>query len=258
MLSFVAHFLPYASVAVFVAGMAWRNWDWLSRPVLMPLALREGPSGPGSRAAATAWELAFFPSLFRGDRRLWLAAWAMHAALALILVGHVFGIATLATQFTWLGLSVDASERLSMSIGRTAGLLLALALLALLIRRGWSPVARRLSRPGEYFDLALLLAIAVSGLAMRSTRAGTDLVDVRAYLAGLAMFRPAPFPHDALFLLHFLLVNALLLYFPFSKLVHLSGAVVARWLLLEPAPSYPTPAGARGPTALLGDGRKGP
>src|SRR5208282_4988532 len=91
--------VPYACWAVFILGMAWRTGSWLRRPVPVSLTLLPGPTSLGGRAAAMASELLGFRSLWRGDRRLWAAAWLAHVALAVVLAGHVAGIATLACQF---------------------------------------------------------------------------------------------------------------------------------------------------------------
>lgn len=256
MVHFLAYLLPYLAAAVFVIGMAWRTRDWLKRPAAMPLALEEAGSSAARRAVVVIRELALFPTLFRGDRWLWLAAWTTHAAGLLILIGHVLGIGTLGTQFTWTGLSAAASVHLSVACGRFAGTVFIAGLLALFVRRFMIPEVKRLSRPADTFDLAMLLAIAASGLAMRSTAAGADLAAVRAYLAGLATLHPAPLPDEPLFLIHFTLVNALLVYFPFSKLVHLTGAIVGRALIVEPAPTYPTPTGRPRQTAPFRAGRE--
>jgi nitrate reductase gamma subunit len=42
-------------------------------------------------------------------------------------------------------------------------------------------------------------------------------------MLGLARLHPQPVPADPWFLLHFSLVLALLVYFPFSKLMHAGG-----------------------------------
>ena len=239
--------LPYLAAAVFLVGIAWRTLSWLRRPVLYPLTLVETADCPVCRAASVAGELVLFRSLLRSDRRLWFWAWAMHASLALILGGHVVGIAALTHQFTWLGTSPQTSERTSLVSGVLLGLVLVASLLALLDRRLTVPEVKRLSRPAEYFDLGLLLAVALTGLAMRAGMTHADLAAIRGYLGGLLSLRPSLPPVLPLFLVHFGLFNALLLYFPFSKLVHLTGALVSRALLVQPAPTYPTPGGGDAP-----------
>jgi hypothetical protein len=52
---------------------------------------------------------------------------------------------------------------------------------------------------------------------------------------------PVPLPHNPVFVSHFLLLNLLLLKFPFSLLAHLAGFFVNRLMLAEAAPVYPAP-----------------
>jgi nitrate reductase gamma subunit len=235
--------LPYLAVAMFLIGMALRTWNWLRKPVPFQLTLFPAQHGVVSQAAAVAKELLLFQGLYRGDRRLWCWAWLMHVALAAIILGHVVGIAFVSRQFTYLGASPATSKALSLTFGVIFGLLFVLSVLALCYRRTTIPEVKRLSDPADYFDLALLLAIAVTGLHMRLTTPEVDPVAVRTYLWGLLTFRPVAIPTAWIFVSHFALVNVLLMYFPFSKLVHLTGGVVSRALLVQSAPRYPTPPG---------------
>lgn len=241
--SLVERWLPYAAAAVFVIGMGWRVGRWLRTPVPFPLPLQPAARGAACRAGNVAWELCFFPSLYRGDRWLWLWAWLMHASLAAILMGHMLGIGLEGQHFVCLGFSAAASACLSQVLGTAAGALFTLALLMLLVRRIRHPVARRLSTPRDYFDLALLLGISLSGLWLRLSPQPVDTASVRSYLAGLALLQPQPVPRHGGFVLHWVLVNGCLLYFPFSKLVHLAGSMVARGLLVQPAPRLPAAQG---------------
>jgi nitrate reductase gamma subunit len=74
----------------------------------------------------------------------------------------------------------------------------------------------------DYFALALLGGIAATGILM-SYWAKVYLVDVKAFMLGLLTLHPAAPPRHPLFLIHFLLVTTLMLYFPFSKLLHAGG-----------------------------------
>jgi nitrate reductase gamma subunit len=141
--------------------------------------------------------------------------------------------------------------------GVAAGLVF-VACLLLLARRRWAiPELRRLSRPGDYFLLGLLVGVAGTGLWLRCTATPTDLAAARSYLGGLLSLRPGALPQPVLFVLHLTLVNVLLSWFPFSKLVHLAGGIIARSLLVRPAPIYPTPAGAAPSGGLhAGGGRR--
>ena len=235
--------LPYLAFAVFAGGLAWRVGAWLRRPVPVSLTLSPGVSGTGMRLIDMARELALFRSIWASDRRLWFSAWPMHASLVVILAGHVAGIATAGEQFCLLGVSPRTSRLLSHGLGDLAGLIFAVTLAALWLRRLAIPELRRLSDPADHFALALLAGIAASGMLLRFPAVGLDLAAVQAYLAGLVTFRPGPIPPNGVFLLHFTLVILLLVYFPFSKLLHGIGGVVNRAMLTQSPPAYPTPPG---------------
>ena len=79
-----------------------------------------------------------------------------------------------------------------------------------------------MSNVPDYFALVLLGAIAGTGI-MVSYWALAYLVDVKAFTIGLMTLRPVPPPKHPLFLVHFTLVLVLMIYFPFSKLLHAGG-----------------------------------
>jgi len=68
----------------------------------------------------------------------------------------------------------------------------------------------------------LLGSIAGTGL-MVSYWLHVNLVDVKGYILGLMTLHPVEVPRHPLFLLHLLFVLLLMLYFPFSKLLHAGG-----------------------------------
>jgi nitrate reductase gamma subunit len=243
MLFFIGQVFPYIAAGVFIVGMAWRIGTWLKAPVPFQLTLFPAPSSTVGRVAAVGEELLMFTSLRRGDKGLWLWAWLMHVSLAMIIVGHIVGIYFLTHQFTMIGLSPAESSRLSALLGLIAGGVFFVSLLVLFYRRTAIPEVKRLSDPADYFDIMLLLAIVVSGMHMRVTSIEVDLPAIRTYLGALLAFRPIPIPHEWVFVSHYFLVNVLLLYFPFSNLVHLAGFIVNRAILVEAPPVYPTPSG---------------
>ena len=95
-------------------------------------------------------------------------------------------------------------------------------LAGLLVRRIAVPRVRYISAPSDYLMLLLLLALALSGLAMKYV-APTDVVAVKAFMVGLLTFSWQPLPADGVLLLHLSLVVVLMLIFPFSKLLHAPG-----------------------------------
>ncbi|HMM20272.1 MAG TPA: respiratory nitrate reductase subunit gamma [Selenomonadales bacterium] len=243
MLFFVGQVLPYIAGAVFLVGVACRIASWCKAPVPFQLTLFPAPRSGAGRIAAMGGELLLFRSLYKSDRSLWLWVWLFHVSLAVVIGGHVVGIYFLMNQFTLIGLSAAASQALSAALGTAFGLLLLAALLALFYRRLADPEVKRLSDPADFIDLLLLLAVAVTGNHMRLLAVHTDLPAIKAYMGGLLTLSPTPIPENGIFIAHFLLVNLLLIYFPFSKMLHFAGFLINRTMLTEAPPVYPTPAG---------------
>ena len=82
---------------------------------------------------------------------------------------------------------------------------------------------REISAPADYFALFLLLAIVMTGNAMRFL-GHFDLAQSRQYFASLMMLQwPVAVPENGWFLAHLFLGQMLLLYMPFSKIMHFGG-----------------------------------
>ena len=243
MLYFIGQVLPYIAGSIFLIGVVYRVMSWLKAPVPFQLTLFPAPKDGAGRVAAVATEIVFLKSLYKNDKSLWLWVWLLHVSLALVLGGHVVGIYYLMNQFTLIGLTPQASQALSSVLGTTAGIVLMVALIVLFWRRISDPEVKRLSDPADYFDVLLILAIVITGNHMRLPNVHVDLPAIKAYIGGLLTLQPTPIPENLVFITHFLLVNILLIYFPFSKLMHVAGFFVNRAMLVEAAPVYPTPAG---------------
>lgn len=234
---------PYTAWSVFVSGTILRIVGWLKTPVPFHVTLFPAPVSTADRIATIASDFLLCSTLFREDKALWLRVWVFHLSLALIIAGHVVGIFFLRDQFVLVGLSPAASQFLSKLLGGISGIVMVLSLGALIIGRIVNPLVRKLSAPEDFFTLLLLIAIAVSGILLYLPGFHVDLPAVRAYMGGLIYFRETSLPHSSIFVLHFLLVNLLLLYFPFSRLLHSAGYFVNRAMLTEDPPTYPTSPG---------------
>jgi nitrate reductase gamma subunit len=238
MLFFIGQVLPYIAAAVFVIGTCLRVAVWLKAPVPFPLTLFPAANTNTGRMLLIGREILFFDSLRRGDKWLWLWAWLLHISLVFIIIGHIAGIYYLTKQFTLIGFSAETSSVLSGWLGTIFGMVFLAALLVLFYRRLTIPEVKRLSDPADYFILGLLLAIVVTGMYMRLA-SDVDLPAVRAFMAGLFTLHPVPIPKHWVFISHFALVNILLLYFPFSKLIHMVGIIINRAMITELPPVYP-------------------
>jgi nitrate reductase gamma subunit len=131
------------------------------------------------------------------------------------------------------------------TIGLWAGCVFGLATLYLFVRRLALPRPLYLSGWPDYVVLALVGAIAASGLLLRYW-AHVYVVDVKAFMIGLLTLHPVPPPQHPLFLIHFLLALALLVYLPFSKLLHAGGVFFSPtlnqpWEVQMPGKRYANP-----------------
>ena len=102
------------------------------------------------------------------------------------------------------------------------GLAMVAGLAALFARRIVVERVRYVSGPSDYLMLALILAIGLSGLTLNLV-ARTDIVATKAFFLGLMVFDWKPLPADPALLVHLALVAALMIVFPFSKLLHAPG-----------------------------------
>lgn len=240
---FIEHIFPYVSAAIFLGGIAHKLHQWLTVPSPFPTTIFPAPGSPSARLSVFLKEILLFNNLYRHSRLLWLFSWTMHLSLGLIIVGHIAGIYFLGEQFTLLGISKEGSLALSNFLGMAAGTVLVFSLLGLIGRRLSDKEARATSVPSNYFDLVLLTGIALTGIFLRLSITAPELELIREYLAGLILFRPASIPDSPWFFWHFMLLNILMMYLPYSKLRHWLGGWIVRLMLTEPPPEYPTPAG---------------
>lgn len=212
----VGAILPPIAVAVFLGGMAYRLYAWKNR-AYPKMTLYPAPEKASFTSVIKA--TFFFPGLFRGDMSLWVMSWVFHAVLALILVGHVRVFMDFPALWAALGINADA---MSATIGGAAGIIIMITLLLLIVRRFGAERVREISGAGDYLALLLLMAVILTGNAMRFfTHLELDVT--RTYFAGLVTLSAAKFPADGWFLAHFFFVQLLMMYIPFSKILHFGG-----------------------------------
>jgi nitrate reductase gamma subunit len=204
--------LFYAATAMLVVGTALKIRSYARTPAPLKIPTTPAPISNRGVAVRLAREVVLFESLFKASRWTWLFGWMFHVALALVLLRH----ARYFQQPVWT--VVEAAQ----FIGTYAGFALVTGLAGLWARRRWVDRVRYISTPSDHLHLALLLAIGLSGLAMRFV-AHTDIVALKAFMLGLMRLDVQPLPNDPLLLLHLTLVALLMIIFPISKLLHAPG-----------------------------------
>ncbi len=204
--------LFYLAAAVLVAGVGVRIYGYARTPAPLKIPTTPAPTTRTGAALRVGREVVLFESLFKASLLTWLFGWTFHVALAAVLVRHL----------RYFLQPVPAWVALVQPIALYTGLAMALALVALWARRVLVDRVRYISTPSDHLMLALLLAIALSGLAMK-TLAHTDIVAVKSYFLGLLSFELRPLPADPLLAVHLALVATLAIVFPFSKLLHAPG-----------------------------------
>jgi nitrate reductase gamma subunit len=157
-------------------------------------------------------EVVLFESLFKANKWIWLFGWIFHAALAVVLLRHL----------RYFILPVWEWVALIQPFGAYAGLAMVAGLLGLWARRLLVPRIRYISAPSDHLMLALLVGIAVSGLLMKFVD-HTDIVALKSFFLGLMFLDWQPMPADPVLLVHLALVAALMIVFPYSKLLHAPG-----------------------------------
>ncbi len=202
----------YAATVVLVGGLALRVYQYATTPAPLKIATTPAPTTKPGAAFRVLREVVVFESLFKSNKWIWVFGWAFHAALALVLLRHVRYF----TEPVWLVVA------LAQPFGIYAGFAMVAALAALWARRLIVPRVRYISSPSDHLMLLLLILIGASGLMMKFV-ANTDIVAVKAFFLGLMRFDWRPLPVDPPLLVHLTLVLALMIVFPFSKLLHAPG-----------------------------------
>jgi len=211
-LSLVYAALFYVATAVFVVGLALKIRLYARTPAPLKIPTTPAPTTAGGVVLRMTREVVFFESLFKSSKWTWIFGWLFHVALLLVILRHV----------RYFQQPVSELIAFIQPFGTYAGFAMVAGLFGLWARRVWVDRVRYISTPSDHLHLALLLAIALSGLGMRFV-AHTDIVAVKAFMLGLMRFDIQPLPAQPLLLLHLTLVALLLIVFPISKLLHAPG-----------------------------------
>ena len=221
----VGGILPYVAVTVFVVAMIYRVYVWRKLPS-PPMTLFPAPASGRANTINTLKEAAFFRSLFGGDRVLWGFAWTFHVVLALVFVGHFRVFTNVDSVLMTAGMSEAGIQAMSSGAGGAAGIVILVAAVLLLLRRLIIGRVREITGWGDLLALLLIGTILITGNMMRFGAEHFDLALTREYFLSLASFRgvgAAAVLQNNVFLLHMGLALLLVMYIPFSKILHFGG-----------------------------------
>ncbi len=212
MLPVIYAVLFYVATAVLVAGVVMRIRKYARIPAPLKIPTTPAPT----TARGVFWrmfrEVVFFESLFKSNKWIWLFGWAFHMGMWLVLIRHL-------RYFTY---DVWGWVAFAQPYGTYAGFAMLGGLLGLWARRFLVERIRYISDPSDHLMLALLVAIAGSGLMMRFV-SHPDIIAVKVYMLGLLRLRIEYLPNDPVLLVHLGCVALLMIVFPISKLMHAPG-----------------------------------
>ena len=232
----VAGIMVYVAVAVFLIGSIYRVIQWRRAP---KSTVKQGmfprAENPFKRTLKLGKDSLLFPQVLDTDRWMWFFVIGMHLAGIGLFFGHLRLLFEITPLYNALG--AGGMETLASWVGGASGISLFIAFTYFLLRRFKSPY-RELSVPEDYLLLLLILLLVLLGDHLRLTHP-FDLASYRDYMSSLLHFKPAfstaiTFSADKWVLdAHVLTANMLLIYFPFSKLVHAMGGFAGNLLRSE-------------------------
>lgn len=223
----VAGIMVYLAVAVFILGMGYRVYQWMQSPkTRIKTGVFPKPVGSATRGFKVGIDSFFFPQVTKLDRSIWVFTLLFHFGLLGAFVGHL----RLFHEFTPLLnlLGPKGMDQFALWSGGTMGILLMIVLVYYVLRRLASPY-REISIPEDFVLLFLLILVVVMGDHMRFL-GKIHAADYRIYFQSLMTLKPsfppvlANSPTRWALDIHVLFANLLLIFFPFSKLVHVIAA----------------------------------
>ena len=250
--SFFGIAIPYLAILIFIVGVVLKVFKWGRSPVPFCIPTTCGqqqslpwikhskfdnPQTTGQVIIRMVLEVLLFRSLFRNiktemndgrvtygsDTVLWLAGLVFHISFFTVLIRHFRFFLEPVPAIINIIDALDGFVQVGVPHMLITGVLLVAAGGYLFLRRINNSQVRHISLPADYFPLLLIIGIALSGIIMRYFTK-VDIVSVKALTMGLVSLSPSvPDGIGVVFYIHLFLISALLVYFPFSKLMHMGG-----------------------------------
>lgn len=202
----------YLAALVLLGGLGYRVATYARTPAPLKIPTTPAPTTRSGVVLRMVREVLLFASLFRANKWTWILGIAFHFGMLVVVLRHLRYF----TDPVW------APIALIQPLGVYAGMVMVAGLAGLWLRRFTVDRVRYISSPSDHLWLALLILIGLTGLAMKYV-VHTDIVMVKAFFLGLMTLDWQPLPGDPLLYLHLTLVLALMVLFPYSKLLHAPG-----------------------------------
>jgi len=169
-------------------------------------------------------EMLFIKKLFDNHRPLWWISYSLHLGIytlfawtALLFVGALTELA---------GISMDSGHwwavivyHLTFITGLAGGLMVAFGSGALFLKRQFVQSFKKYTTLQEYFNLAFIFAVALTGLMVWANDPGFNY---GRHIAK-SMLTFSPIQADAILSIHIILLGLLLIYIPLTKMSHYVG-----------------------------------
>ena len=248
--------VPYVAVAVFILGFMYRVLQWGKSPVpfcipttcgqqkTLPWIKHDKLENPATTLQVVGrmlLEVLVFRSLFRNmttemkegkivygsEKLLWLAGLAFHWSFLFIFARHFRFFFQEVPSILKMMEGVDSFFQVGAPLFYMTDAVILGAVTFLLLRRVYLPQINYISLAADFFPLFLILGIALSGILMRYIFK-VHIVAVKQLAMGLVSLSPIiPQGIGAIFYAHLFLICILLMYFPFSKLMHMGGVFLS-------------------------------
>jgi len=244
----------YVSIGAFIGLSIYRAYQYAKMPLHGRWELYPVPKEPGERGhyggsyyeELEYWkkprkvshmgemkemvkEMLFIKNLFVNQKRQWYLSYALHLGIyllglwtVLLLVGAIMelsGTPVAAGNAT----SVNVIYYLTLYAGLSGAALLTVGSGGLVIKRIVNNVFSKYTTPQEYFNLLFLFAVTLSGLLVWSVDPAFNYG--REIFKGLITF--SPITTNAALTVHIILLGALMIYIPQTKMSHYVGKYFA-------------------------------
>jgi nitrate reductase gamma subunit len=199
--------------SLFLIGIVIRIARIAAMPVHVRWELYPIPNGAIGKTRVMLSEIFLLKGVFEQNRPLWIWSWIFHISLYLLIGVACLSLVALISEplrdFMTFGIAILAGFAYACGAVGSSGLILT---------RLISPRLRPFTSFGAFFNLALLLAIFLSGLAtalLQPAAANVIVEQAESFL----LFHPPP-PLHLFAAIHLVLIALVAAYFPWTQMAH--------------------------------------